>query len=474
MPPVRAKIPLSKGLYTNSDAMETQDFATVLTNCFNTKAGATVKRPGLALAVDLATDKPVEGLYWFNEASHALAVSDGKVFKITKTGATYSKSELTGSTLRNATQTGGTGRVVFTDDGVNVLMANGGAINYFVAGNSTSGPLADGDAPTAVSHLAYLNGRILANGDGTGKFYWSDIGNSLSWNATSWATAESDADWILHLGVGFKELVLFGEQSIEIWYDDGGTPFVPIPGAFIQRGISSQDSPQFINGVWVFQDEQNNICRMKDREIEIVSTPIEKELKELGNVTDGLSSRIDIAGESFYLISFPYADRTFAWNISGGATDGWSEFSSGAGRFAGQVHARCTSWASDLVGDKTTGKIWVLSTDNVDDAGTAITATRRTGWIDHGTMNSKNCISLYFKTTDAANDNVTAPVVAFRYRDDGSETWSSWTNVSMTGDAIKRVTQLGRYRSRQWEFANSQRCIMDLVMIEEELEVMVL
>lgn len=471
----RAKIPLERGLYTNSDAVETSEFATSLVNQYVTKAGANVKRPGLSLAVDLGTAKPIEGLYWFNEGGYALAVSDGKVFKITKAGAVYSKTEMTGSTLRNAATTGGAGRAVFTDDGTNVLIANGGAINYHVKNSSTCQPLADGDAPTTVSHVAYLDGYILANQDGTNKFWWSDLGSSLSWTATSWATAEGDADWILHLGVGYREIALFGEQSIEIWYNDGVTPFTRLPGAYIQRGISSQDSVQFINGTWVFLDDNNNVCTMKERDVQVVSVPIEKELKELGNISDALSSRIDIGGETFYVISFPTANRTFAWKFGDDRYDGWCEWAEadGADRFRGQCHTHSFGWSADLVGDKgSTGKVLVLSTSNLDDEGTAISATRRTGWIDHGTSINKHCVGLSIRSKDAVNGNVTAPVLKVRYRDNGSSTWSSYFEMSMTGNTTQRRTQLGRYQSRQWEFLQEQRCLLDLVAVEEEVEVM--
>ena len=473
----KVKIPLEHGLYTNADAMQTVDFATVLKECFITKSGGMVKRPGLSLAVDLGTSKPVEGLYWFNEGGYALAVSDGSVFKITLSGGVYSKTTLTGSTLRNATATGGAGRCVFTDDGTNVYIANGGAINYHVAGSATCQPLADGDAPTSVSHVAFIDQYILALQDGTNKFWWSDVGNGLSWTATSFATAEGDADWILHLGVGFREIALFGEQSIEIWYNDGSTPFSRIPGAYIQRGISSQDSVQFINGVWVFLDDNNNVCTMRDRSITVVSIPIEKELKELGNISDALSSRIDIAGETFYVLSFPTADRTFVWKFDPeNKYDGWSEWcgTAGANRFRGQVHTHSFGWSVDLVGDSgNTGKVLVFSTSNVDDEATsAIVSTRRTGWLDHGTLNAKHCIGLSIKAADSANVTVTAPVLKVRYRNDGSTTWSDYFQLSLTESAIQRKTQLGRYRTRQWEFLQDERCILDLSQVEEEVEVM--
>jgi hypothetical protein len=473
----KVKIPLERGLYTNADPVETQDFATVLNECFVTKSGGMVKRPGLSLAVSLGTDKPVEGLYWFNEGGYALAVSDGMVFKLTKSGSDYSAAELTGSTLRDAAATGGAARCVFTDDGTNVYIANGGAINYHVSGSGTCQPLADGDAPTTVSHVAFLDQYILALKDGTNQFYWSDLGDGLSWTATSYASAEGDADWILHLGVGYREICLFGEQSIEIWYNDGATPFSRIPGAYIQRGISSQDSVQFINGAWVFLDDNNNVCRMIDRSIVEVSAPIEKELKELGNISDALSSRIDIAGETFYVLSFPTADRTFVWQFSMDEKyDGWSEWcgAAGAARFRGQVHTHSFGWSVDLVGDKgDTGKVLILSTSNVDDEATAaIVATRRTGWIDHGILNYKHCNGLTIKAKDSANDTVTAPVLKVRYRDDGSTSWSSYVQIPLTGDGVQRVTQLGRYRSRQWEFLQDEQCLLDLATVEEEVEVM--
>ena len=78
-----------------------------------------VKRPGLTAFVNLGTNLPIDGLYWWDKRRVVLAVSAGRVWKITDSAGT--KVELTGSTELLQGQI-----VTFADDGTKCIMANGG------------------------------------------------------------------------------------------------------------------------------------------------------------------------------------------------------------------------------------------------------------------------------------------------------------------------------------------------------------
>src|SRR5262249_47735087 len=80
--------------------------------------GQTQKRPGLTQFINLGTSAPIDGLYWWEQQSIALVVSNGRIWKITD--FTGSVTELTGDALNSGVQ------VTFAPNGTTMVMANGG------------------------------------------------------------------------------------------------------------------------------------------------------------------------------------------------------------------------------------------------------------------------------------------------------------------------------------------------------------
>ena len=99
------KLPINEIPYKNTDEEALEYFGDVLIDGFietipdkNTKI--TRKRPGLGNHIlDLGTNAPVDALYWWNGRKIAIAVSAGKVFKISKAGTVLTATQLTGDTI---------------------------------------------------------------------------------------------------------------------------------------------------------------------------------------------------------------------------------------------------------------------------------------------------------------------------------------------------------------------------------------
>src|SRR5690242_20559078 len=132
-------LPLITQTFESADDVEVSDTQATVIDLIPVQVGKEIhlwKRFGLPEFIDLGTNQPVDGLYWFDKFQTALAVSGGRVFKITDSLGTV--EELLGSTdlLSNAP-------VTFAKDATRVVMANGGRMVY--TDLSTLTTMADAD-----------------------------------------------------------------------------------------------------------------------------------------------------------------------------------------------------------------------------------------------------------------------------------------------------------------------------------------
>ena len=111
------ELPLTGDAYRNVDESQLDQIAPLVQDAYVDELGHTQKRPGLDEFVDLGTSAGVDGLFWWNAQSVAVAVSGGEVWKITD--ATGTKAQLTGATMTLGT------RITFAPNGSTLVLANG-------------------------------------------------------------------------------------------------------------------------------------------------------------------------------------------------------------------------------------------------------------------------------------------------------------------------------------------------------------
>ena len=465
-------VPLTGDPYQNVDEVELTELSPVVQDAYVDEFDNTVKRPGLTSFVDLGTAAGSDAAYWWDQQTTAIVVSNGRVWKITDSSGT--KTELTGTTLAIGTP------VTFATDGTNLIMANGGRMVLHVAGSSTIANMADGDAPTDVTHVAFIDTYILANSTGNrGRFYYSDVGSSTSWNALSFATAEGSPDILTAIGVSYREISLVGRESIEIWVDDGVTPFSRLPGAFIQRGCASpytfqQISDPKIGDTWMWMDENRRFVKLSNRTPVYVSNPYDKLIQSFLTVDDARAMVTNINGWPIYLISFPLSNKTLAYNFQKERWMQWGYWDANIAdyrRYRGSTYCYARGWNKHLVGDWTNGLIYTADRDTFSDNGSAIRTLRRTGFVTHGTLNRKRSKQLRLRCKrGVATATVTAPVLSLRWRDRNGS-WSNWHEGSLGAVGVYEFEvvfdRLGEYRARQYEIVHSDATDFILVNAQE-------
>jgi len=207
----------------------------------------------------------------------------------------------------------------------------------------------------------------------------------------------------------------------------------------------------------------------------VISEPIANVLAEMETVSDAIGDIICVGGIAIYLLNFPTADQTWAYDYKNDIWLRWSYYNADKGkheRFIGQHSCFVKRWNKHLIMSRKDGKIYEMSRSVYDDADNDMVSYRRTGWLDWGdTSKIKHSKDLFIKTKTFANNGVDSPTMLLRWRDDGYPIWSDFVELDLDpkyfGDFIIHLSRMGSYRARQYEFRLSDEVDMALVNVQE-------
>lgn len=390
------KIPILGPTQQGVDETVPQQGGSVVIDGFFDEGGALNKRPGLFSLFNCGTGKPVNGVYWWREKKTLLVCSGRHIFAITTLGQPSKIITPSSESLRLADYE----PVSFASTEQWVYMTNGGKV---IAWNGDTAQFAqDASAPmSACSHLAYLDGYILGNEVGSQTFYYTDLLTETSttpatWNAVG-INAEGAPDPLLALKVGWREIVLVGERSTEIWYNSGAdVPFARLEGSFIEQGISAKHSIVSADNTWIWLNHERQVIRLEGRTPKVLSAPVENYLRWFTKVEDAIGTIV----EHFYVLSFPWADYTLVFDLKNGGWYIWSKWEpekSWYNRFLGQLSVFVPEWNTWLMAGRRNGQLYVFDKSLMTDAGELIRTCYRSAHFDHGTLRRKRSKRLYLR-----------------------------------------------------------------------------
>lgn len=431
-----------------------------------------VKRPGLVEFVDLGTNSPVDGLYWYDRGRVVLAVSDGRVFKITDQLGT--NVELVGSTsLQSNAPVSFAGTTALS-----VAMANGGRIVHTDLFSLTT--MADPDAPTAVTHLAVLDQYVLANSGGSGTVQFSDLNTPTSWSALSFFSAESKPDEVVAIGEGFREIIALGRETVEFWINDGQTPFSRIQGSAQPFGTEAPYSLALTGSTWMWLDHNRRFATMQGRQVVNVSSPYDRVIQRYQSVDNAIGYALSVDGASLYVLTFPTAGETLVYNYMTGQWNKWGYWVSAGSvyeRYRGNAYCYARPWNYHLVGDHSNGKIYRASRVAFTDAGNTIRSLLRTGHMSHGISSDKisDIVRLHCKR-GVANADVSNPQLMMRRRVNNRPQWGAerWRSLGQVGHHIPYLDwrRNGVYKTCQYEFVHTDPSDLVIMGAQEYLELL--
>lgn len=472
------KLPLSSDVYTNVDGVELNDKNQRLIDGYKDELGAIVSRPALStfssLSATIGANSQIDGLYWWEERSMGICVAGSYVFKLTYPSSTPTVTGL-GTNVNLVTGT----RVSFTTDGTYCYMANGARIVY--TDGTTLTTMADADAPTTVSHVAFLDTYILANQTGTSKFFFSNVSAGTTWDALDFAQAVGAPDLLTALYVANREIFLVGTRTIEIWENDGITPFVRVPGGLIERGTKSPYSFLFDGNEIQYMDTARRITRYAGVNTDEIASPFDQQISRYPTASDCLADHAKFDGQHFSFWTFPQAQSTLVYSEK---SESWSEW--GTYRDATEDYDRfnlnCLAYAPDwnlhLVGGRNDSTIYYLNPQSYSDsAGNRIRTAVKTGHLDFGTSKDKQGVELRFRAKCGQSfSGNTAATLMLRWKKNGRNEWSNIKSISLrepgNTDILVRQFQLGIFRTIQFELSVSDA--VKTVIIDPEMDIEVL
>ena len=326
------------------------------------EAGFLLRCPGLRLLATVGTG-PIRGLWVTNGVAYVVS---GDKF--------YSLDTSWTATLLGTVS--GTGPVSMADNGTQIFIACNPLSYIYNVSTLVFAQITDVDFPGAGS-VGYLDGYFVFNEPNTQKFWVTALLDGTSVDPLDFASAEGYPDDVVALIVDHREIFLFGNTSVEVWYD-AGTPDFPmarVQGAFMEVGCEAAYSvAKLDNSVfWLGSDARGRgiVYRANGYTPARLSTnAVEYAIQSYGNITDAIGYTYQQDGHPFYVLIFPSAEATWVYDVS---TNLWHERAGFENGLFVRHRSNCQMSFNNevVVGDYEDGRIYAFDLDvYVDDTQT--------------------------------------------------------------------------------------------------------
>ena len=288
-------------------------------------------------------------------------------------GNTFYEINSSGTATSRGTLNSSSGRVSLAHNGVRTsgnqqIMIVDGTDGY-VYDNSTStlSQITDDDFVSGVT-LAFVDGYFIFNeNSGSGRFWLTNLYDGTNITDTDFSTAEGWPDKIQSIIADNRELFLFGEESLEVWYNSGDldNTFQRYQGGFKQHGCMAPFSPaRFDNGIiWLSRNDRgaNQVVALSEGyQPSVVSTPeVNYQISTYANTQDAFGYSYQHEGHEFYVLTFPTPNKTWVFDAS---TREWHQRSHVISSIDSRERYNCHVYAMGrhLFGDYLNGNIYEL------------------------------------------------------------------------------------------------------------------
>lgn len=478
MPPT--KLPLIRPLNTNTNELVTRSAYSQFWNLTYDDQDNVRSRPGHTSWLDLATGWPAYG-YWWNSQRKLVVLSNGTLHLIDQYGA-YTTAATTLQKSRAC---------YFTDDGDRLFMATNGQIAQYTVGGSVS-YLSDPNAPTQVTTPLMFDGYLLANELGSNRVHFGEYvdpapytGQPYAWGGGygGFFSAETSSDNVIAIMSAWRQVVVFGENTIEFWTNDGATPFSRSGSVITNHGILTPGAATLaVDSIYALT-QRRRIIRIDNGQIADITTGIAQELCDLADVSNVESSYVQVGIDEFVFFNFPSAGVSFVFDIGKQVWMKWGVWNATTSLFetnlcSSYIHA--PAW-NRWLGLTRLGKIMELSEDVATDDGSPMRSVIRTGFFDAETPLRKVAVRDTIMarrgigTYDPENPiNTNYPCfLTLRYRNDDQMAWvDRELDLGKPGEYFQKIAcnMMGSYYQRQYEIEYTDRAPLTIRDFYTEIE----
>ena len=461
--------------------------------------GFLTRAPGLRQLATVGAG-PIRGLWTF--AGVGFVVSGNELYRM----ATPWTATLIGSVT-------GIGPVSMSDNGTQLFVACNP--DSYIYNNDTGvfAQILDPEFPGAVT-VGYLDGYFVFNEPNSQKLWVTSLLDGTQVDPLDFASAEGLPDDVVSLIVDHREVWLFGNNSVEVWYNEGSSdfPLSRIQGAFNEIGCAAAYSVAKLDNAlfWLGSDARGNgiVYRANGYTGQRVSThAVEWQIQQYADISDAVAFTYQQEGHAFYVLNFPSADTTWVLDVATGA---WHERAYWGPAAFSRHRANCQMnlFGEIVVGDYANNKLYAFDTEYYSDAGHVqrwLRSWRALGTDSNelvrtshhalqldceagvGLVGAAAVAELPLQTEAGAtlltesgldivvSDAVVAstdsnPAIMLRWSDDGGHTWSNehWAEMGRIGRYGTRVIwrRLGmtmKLRDRVYEISGSDPVKLTLI-----------
>lgn len=421
-----------------------------LVNCFveplpnDANAGYVLTRtPGVSSWTTVGTG-PIQAMHAAPGQGLLYVVSAGTLYKVT-----------TGKVATSLGSVGSSSTLDIDSNSDSVVVVNNPLAYYY--NGTTFGQITDADfTAIGAGDVEFLDDYLLFREPNSGVFFGSALGSATSYDALDFATAEASPDDLVGMKVDHRQVLLFGERTLEMWENTGiaGFPFERMVNGIAELGcLAGQSIAKIDNSVlWLANDY--TVRRLEGATPVRVSThAVERWIKAAASPSAMRAFTHSLNGHLLYELT---ADEgTFCFDVTTGlwhekqtyGTNNWRW--RWAQEFAGQI----------LVGDSTSNAIGVLDDQAYSDLG----STLRMEWTyqpvyAEGRRAFHDRLEIVCETGVGLAGS-SDPEIMLDKSDDGGKTWTSLPNKTLgaVGAYLSRAvwTALGSSRERVYRAAVS-------------------
>jgi len=316
-------------------------------------AASLIGRSGAVVQADLGG--PVRAVFGFNGST--FAVANGNLVKVV------------GATVTVIGAVGTSEHVSVASNNTQIALIVG--TTYFVSDGATVASYGTGAISTPV-WLTAMDGYIIMVGEGQGRpdlITVSGLDDATAFSALDFASAESAPDGLVATISDHGEAWMFGETSIEVWYNSGDAdfPFARNTGAKVERGLHKASTIAKEDNAVFFVGNDLVVYRATGVAPAVISTrEIEEKLR-----ADTIHSAITFEerGHKFYAIRMT-SSPTLVFDMT---TNLWHERTTGTEDQPWFIVCGARIGSAQYYGTDT-GKLVTLDENTLTDAGATILA----------------------------------------------------------------------------------------------------
>lgn len=277
--------------------------------------------------------------------------------------------------------------VSFADNAVTAVLVDGSPNGYQIdiASNTFSTIVDDTGLFSGADRVDYIDGYFVFNKPGTPQFYCS-LAQEVAFDPNYWANKNGAGDNLVSIIVCQRNIWLIGELTTEIWYDAGNSdfPFQINPANFIQHGCAAKFSVAMQDGniFWLSRDPQGQgivyaAGSTTSYTTQRVSTfCIENEIAKYERIDDAIGFTYQQLGHTFYVLTFPTADRTWVLDVTNGLWHERGVFDTEGVQHRIRANGHAFAYGKNLVIDFESGDIIELDPNTYTDMGQPVPRER--------------------------------------------------------------------------------------------------